>query len=333
MRGSDPVSSRPTRVVIDTDPGLDDALAILLALRSPELEVLGMTTVCGNVPVGQATKNLFRVLSLLSSPSVLVGQGAARPLEYQLATAAAFNGTDGLGELDRFVDEAGACRYPAPRLPAALPTAQEVWQECGRRYPGELVLITLGPLTNVALALKVSPATVQRFTRIIAMAGAIAVPGNVTPVAEFNVYVDPHAAKRVLQAGLALTLVPLDVTTQVGYDRSRLAALTQGSCDGVTCFIADALGRGFDFAETVEGHGQVYLHDPLAVAAAVDPSLIRTDSLYVEVETVGETTRGATIADRRTLRPEHKAKSNVQVGMGLDVGRTMALFEERLCRK
>jgi inosine-uridine nucleoside N-ribohydrolase len=320
-------------VVIDTDPGLDDALAILLALRSPELEVLGMTTVCGNVPVGQATKNLFRVLSLLSSPSVLVGQGAARPLEYQLATAAAFHGTDGLGELDRFVDEAGACRYPAPRLPAALPTAQEVWQECGRRYPGELVLITLGPLTNVALALKVSPATVQRFTRIIAMAGAIAVPGNVTPVAEFNVYVDPHAAKRVLQAGLPLTLVPLDVTTQVGYDRSRLAALTQGSCDGVTCFIADALGRGFDFAETVEGHGQVYLHDPLAVAAAVDPSLIRTDSLYVEVETVGETTRGATIADRRTLRPEHKAKSNVQVGMGLDVGRTMALFEERLCRK
>jgi purine nucleosidase/pyrimidine-specific ribonucleoside hydrolase len=320
-------------VVIDTDPGLDDALAILLALRSPELEVVGMTTVCGNVPVGQATKNLFRVLSLLSSPSVLIGQGAARPLEYQLATAAAFHGTDGLGELDRFVDEAGVCRYPAPRLPAALPTAQEVWQECGRRYPGELVLITLGPLTNVALALKVSPGTVQRFTRIIAMAGAIAVPGNVTPAAEFNVYVDPHAAKRVLQAGLPLTLIPLDVTTQVGYDRNRLAALTQGSCDGVTCFIADALDRGFDFAETVEGHGQVYLHDPLAVAAVVDPSLIRTDSLYVEVETVGETTRGATIADRRTLRPEHKAKSNVQVGIGLDVGRTMALFEERLCRK
>jgi inosine-uridine nucleoside N-ribohydrolase len=320
-------------VVIDTDPGLDDALAILLALRSPELDVIGITTVCGNVPVGQATKNLIRVLSLLPPSSVLVGQGAARPLEYQLATTAAFHGTDGLGELDRFVDEAGVCRYAAPRLPAALPTAQEVWQECGRRCPGELVLISLGPLTNLALALKVSPATVQRFTRIIAMAGAIAVPGNATPAAEFNVYVDPHAAKRVLQAGLPLTLVPLDVTTQVGYDRSRIAALAQGSSDRVTCFIADALGRGFDFAETVEGHGQVYLHDPLAVAAVLDPSLIRAEALHVEVETAGEAARGATIADRRMLQPEHKAKPNVRVAMGIDVARTMALFENRLCRR
>jgi inosine-uridine nucleoside N-ribohydrolase len=327
------VSPRPTRVVIDTDPGLDDALAILLALRSPELDVVGITTVCGNVPVGQATKNLFRVLSLLPPSSVLVGQGAARPLEYPLATAAAFHGTDGLGELDRFVDEAGVCRYAAPRLPAVLPTAQEVWQECGRRYSGELVLITLGPLTNVALALKVSPATVHRFTRIIAMAGAIAVPGNVTPAAEFNVFVDPHAAKRVLQAGLPLTLIPLDVTSQVGYDRKRIAELAEGSCDEITRFIADALGRGFDFAETVEGHGRVYLHDPLAVAAGIDRSLFTMEPLHVEVEATGEAARGATIADRRILLPEHKTKPNVQVALGIDLARVMRLFEDRLCRK
>ncbi|HEX2055075.1 MAG TPA: nucleoside hydrolase [Nitrospiraceae bacterium] len=327
------MSPRPTRVVIDTDPGLDDALAILLALRSPELEVVGMTTVCGNVPVGQATKNLFRVLHLVSCSSVLVGQGAARPLEYQLATATLVHGEDGLGELDRFVDEAGACRYAAPRLPPDLPTAQEVWQECGRRYPGELVLITLGPLTNVALALKVSPATVHRFTRIIAMAGAVAVPGNVTPAAEFNVFVDPHAARRVLQAGLPLTLIPLDVTTQVGYNRNGIAALAKDSCDRVTGFIVDALGKGFDFAETVEGHGRIYLHDPLAVAAAVDLSLFRLEPLHVEVETQGEATRGVTIADRRMLLPEHKAKPNVQVALGLDVARVTALFEDRLCRK
>jgi inosine-uridine nucleoside N-ribohydrolase len=123
------------------------------------------------------------------------------------------------------------------------------------------------------------------------------------------------------------------VTTQVGYDRNRIAVLSQGSCDGVTCFIADALGRGFDFAEMVEGHGRVYLHDPLAVAAAIDPSLIRTEPLHVEIETVGETTRGATIADLRLLQHDHKSKPNVRVGMGIDVVRTKALFEDRLCRK
>lgn len=325
--------SRPTRVVIDTDPGLDDALAILLALRSPELEVVGITTVCGNVPVGQATKNLFRVLSLLPSASILVGQGAARPLEYQLATATPVHGADGLGELDRFVDDTGACRYASPRLPAGLPTAQEVWQECGRRYSGDIFLITLGPLTNVALALKVSPATVHRFTRIIAMAGAIAVPGNVTPAAEFNVFVDPHAAKRVVHAGLPLTLIPLDVTTQAGFDRLRIAALAKGSCDRVTGFIADALGKGFDFAESVEGHGRIHLHDPLAVAAAVDPSLVTLEPLHLDVEAAGEVARGATIADRRILSPEHKVKPNVQVALGIDVSRAMALFEDRLCRK
>lgn len=326
--------SRPTRVVIDTDPGLDDALAILLARRSPELEVVGITTVCGNVPVGQATKNLFRVLNLVpSSSSVLVGQGAARPLEYQLATAMEVHGADGLGELDQFLDATGACRYASPRLPANLPTAQEVWQECGRRYAGELVLITLGPLTNVALALKVSPGTVHRFTRIIAMAGAIAVPGNTTAAAEFNVYVDPHAAKRVLQAGLPLTLIPLDVTTQVGFDRHRIAALTNDSSDCVTIFIADAMGKAFDFAESVEGHGRVYLHDPLAVAAAVDPTLFTVTPLHVDVEAAGEAARGATVADRRALLPEHKAKPNVQVALEVDVPRAMTLFEDRLCRR
>ncbi|HET6674204.1 MAG TPA: nucleoside hydrolase [Nitrospiraceae bacterium] len=326
--------SSPTRVVIDTDPGLDDALALLLAFRSAELEVTGITTVCGNVPVGQATKNLFRVLTLLQPfPSVPVGQGAARPLEYQLATATQFHGADGLGDLDQFLDATGACRYASPRLPASLPTAQEVWQECGRRYSGELVLITLGPLTNVALALKVSPGTVQRFTRIIAMAGAIAVPGNVTPAAEFNVFVDPHAARRVVQAGLPLTLIPLDVTTQVGFDRQRVASLTKDSCDGVARFIADSMGTGFDFAESVEGHGRVHLHDPLAIAAAIDDSVFTLEPLHVEVEAAGDAARGMTIADRRALLPEYRIKPNVQVALGVDVSRVITLFEDRLCRK
>jgi purine nucleosidase/pyrimidine-specific ribonucleoside hydrolase len=322
------------RVIIDTDPGVDDALAILLALSSPELDVVGITTVCGNVPVGQATKNLFRVLNLVQPPSqLLVGQGAARPLEHQLINATYFHGHDGLGELDRFHDGGTACRYPQPRLPASLLTAQEVWHECARRYHGDLVLITLGPLTNLALALKVSPELVRRFTRVICMGGAIAVPGNVSPGAEFNMYVDPYAAQRVFQAGLPLTIVPLDVTTQVGLNRAGLARLVDGSSDPVTRFIADATEKGCDYAESTEGHGDFYLHDPLAVAMVIDPGMVRLESLQVEVEAAGIVTRGLTVADRRVLQAQYRSPPNVQVAMGVDPVRAIELFQDRLCRR
>ncbi len=326
--------SSTTRVIIDTDPGVDDALAILLALSSPELDVVGITTVCGNVPVGQATKNLFRVLNLVQTPSqLLVGQGAARPLEHQLINGTHFHGNDGLGEIDRFRDGGTAYRYPQPRLPASLLTAQEVWNECARRYPGELVLITLGPLTNLALALKVSPELVRRFTRVICMGGAIAVPGNVAPAAEFNMYVDPHAAQRVLQARLPLTIVPLDVTTQVGLNRSGLARLVEGSSDPVTRFVGDATGKAFDYAELTEGHGQFYLHDPLAVAIAIDPNVVTMESLQVEVEVTGSVTRGLTVADRRVLQAEYRLPPNVQVAVGVKPERAIELFQDRLCRR
>ncbi|HNK76792.1 MAG TPA: nucleoside hydrolase, partial [Nitrospira sp.] len=138
----------PTKVIIDTDPGVDDALAILLALASPELDVVGITTVCGNVPVGQGTKNLFRLLNLLNPPpGLLVGQGAARPLEEALETAVHVHGSDGLGELDALLSAEGTMRYPAVRLPPLLSTAQDVWNECVRRYQDDITLITLGPLT------------------------------------------------------------------------------------------------------------------------------------------------------------------------------------------
>ncbi len=328
------VSSTPTRVIIDTDPGVDDALAILLALSSPELDVVGITTVCGNVPVGQATKNLFRVLNLIQPPSeLLVGQGAARPLEYQLVDGIPFHGHDGLGELDRFHDGGTVCRYPQPRLPASLLTAQEVWTECVRRYPGELVLITLGPLTNLALALKVSPEMVRKFARVICMGGAIAVPGNVAPAAEFNMYVDPHAAQRVLRSGLPLTIVPLDVTTQVGLSRTSLARLLEGSSHPVARFVADATGKAFDYAELTEGHGQFYLHDPLAVAVAIDPSVVTVESLRVDVEVAGNVTRGLTVADRRVLQVEYRLPPNVKVAMAVKSERAIKLLEDRLCRR
>ncbi len=332
----------PRRVIIDTDPGVDDALAILLALRSPEIEVVAITTVCGNVPVGQATKNLFRILNLVKvPPELLIGQGAARPLRQPLINATNVHGADGLGGLDCFRNPDGSPLYPDASLPATLPTAQDVWRDCVRRYPEELTLITLGPLTNLAVALKVDPTTVGRLRGVISMGGAIAVPGNISPAAEFNIYVDPHAAQRVIQARLPehgqaggpMTLVPLDVTTKVSLNRTALQRLTAKSTDPVCRFAGHTTGSALAFAEEIEGHGLFHLHDPLAVAVAIDPSLVTLTPLHVEVETEGQATRGMTLADRRSLQAEHKAVPNLHVALAVDAARVLSLVRGRLCRK
>ncbi|HUM40673.1 MAG TPA: nucleoside hydrolase [Nitrospira sp.] len=326
------LKTSPMKVIIDTDPGVDDALAILLALASPELDVVGITTVCGNVPVGQGTKNLFRVLNLLKPPSgLLVGQGAARPLEEDLITAVQVHGSDGLGELDGVLTAGGVPRYPAVRLPQVLPTAQDVWKECIRRYPDEVTLITLGPLTNVAVGLKVNPLTVQKFRAVVAMGGAIGVPGNVSPVAEFNMYVDPHAAHRVFRASLPLMLVPLDVTTRVGVTRADLGTWVTACPHPIGRLVADMTSKAFDFAEQVEGHGLFYFHDPVAILSVVDASLLRTEALHVDIEMIGRVSRGATVADRRSRKPEEKADPNMQVAVGIEADRALQLIRSRLC--
>lgn len=321
------------RVIIDTDPGVDDALAILLALRSPELEVVAITTVCGNVPVEQGTQNLFRVLGLLKPPTgLLIGQGAAKPLRQPLQTATHVHGADGLGELDGFRNQDSSPRYPRPKLPRILPTAQEVWGECLHRYPGELTLITLGPLTNLALALEPDPAPLRQLCSVISMGGAISVPGNVTPIAEFNIFVDPHAAQCVFQSGLPITLVPLDVTTKVALSRKEIQALAAGGSDPILRFVADATGQALSYAERVEGAPLFHLHDPLAVAVAIDPTLVQTVPLHVEVETEKQATMGKTMAEPRSRRGSQKASPNVQTALTVDAARALKLFKQRLSR-
>jgi purine nucleosidase/pyrimidine-specific ribonucleoside hydrolase len=325
--------ARRRKVILDTDPGVDDALAILLALRSPELDVVGITTVCGNVPVEQATANLFRILSLVDPPGgMLIGQGAAAPLRRPLETATYVHGADGLGDLDQFTNPNGRPRYPRPVVPTRLPSAQDTWERCIRAHGPDLTLVTVGPLTNLAEALQRSVQVAKGFRWIIAMAGAIAVPGNVTRAAEFNMYVDPHAAEQVLQAGLPLTLVPLDVTTKVTMSREAIKKLTVRTRDPVGQFFADATGAALDFADRVEGAAVFPFHDPLAVAVAIDPTLIRCTPLHVAVETEGPVALGATIADRRRLRETHKIRPNVQVAMRVQADRARRLITERLCR-
>ncbi len=316
---------RPLRVIIDTDPGVDDALAILLALRSPELEVIGITTVCGNVRVEQATKNLFRVLELVPFPSrLLVGQGAVQPLQQPLEPATHVHGADGLGELDRIRNPDGTPRYADLGTPRSLPNALTVWRECLRRYPGEVTLITLGPLTNLAQALEADPTVMHAFRSVICMGGAIGVPGNVTPAAEYNLYVDPHAAERVMHSGLPITLVPLDITTRVSLTREAIAKLTANTTDPVCRFVGDATGPALEFAQQTEGRGVFYLHDPLAVGVALDPGLVKRVPLRITVETEERATRGRTAADRN-------APSTVQAAMEVDTARFLNLFRNRLC--
>ena len=218
----------PRPVVIDTDPGIDDALALMLALRAPEIHVELLTTVAGNVPVDVATANACRLVALLN-PSVLAGggRGAARPLRRPLYTATAIHGHDGLGGLTQLRRPDGSLQYPPPQRPTAQRQAVQRLLTLVETYRQDLTVIALGPLTNIARAIMHAPETMQQLGRLIIMGGAIAVPGNVTAVAEFNIFVDPHAADIVFRAGLPITLVPLDVTRQVRLTHTVLGVALQ----------------------------------------------------------------------------------------------------------
>jgi purine nucleosidase/pyrimidine-specific ribonucleoside hydrolase len=318
-------------VLIDTDPGIDDALALILALRSEELSVRAITTVAGNVPVELTTRNAFRILSLLSIPhSLPVAQGASGPLTRPLLSARHVHGEDGLGNLDRLRAPDGSPLYPEPAIKLVSNDGPGLILETIQRWPDEMVVIALGPLTNLAIALQRDPVIMRKVREIVVMGGAIAVPGNVSPVAEFNFYVDPEAAHRVLAAGLPIRLVPLDVTHHVILRPDLIERRMAGRHDPVSRFVWAMTRAGLEFAQQAEGVDGLTLHDPLAVAVALDPSLVTMRDLFVDVETEGSLTRGMAVVDRR---PPARARTapNCQVAMTVDVDRVIAKFLERLC--
>lgn len=310
----------PVPVLIDTDPGIDDALALCLAFASPEMAVEAVTTVAGNVPVALATRNVARILSAIRpARPPMVARGAEKPLARPLVTATPVHGEDGLGGLG-WGDE--------PALTLAPMDGADLILEMARRYREELLLVALGPLTNVALALERDPHALKAIRRVVVMGGAVAVPGNVTPAAEFNFYVDPHAAARVLQAGLPLTLVPLDVTQQVLWPRRAIEALG-GAADPPARFARDLGAAGLRLARRLGEEG-ITLHDPLAVGVALDPTLVRLEPLAVAVETEGTLTLGMSVADRRP--GPRRAAPTCSVALGVERERFLALFTERVCR-
>ena len=325
----------PRPVVIDTDPGIDDALAIFLALRSAEVRVELMTTVAGNAGLRAATDNARRLLALLDldEPPALV-RGAARPLRGRLKTAPEVHGDDGLAGLSELRDRRGRLLYPATRGPKPSGGgAGDAIVAKAREHGEALTIVALGPLTNIARALDADERTMRRVGRLIVMGGAIEVPGNVTAAAEFNFHVDPVAADRVLGSGMRITLVALDVTRQV---RLRWPAV-RDALRGDRSPLARALRHCTRaWASSEDG---MPLHDPLATALAIDPGLVRTRPLPVRVETAGVHTRGMSVADRRPHRatPQRtgedaagSAAPVVDVAFEVDAERVLDLVADRV---
>jgi ribokinase len=317
--------SRP--VVIDTDPGVDDALALMLALRSPEFRVELITTVAGNVPVETATNNARHILAL-AQPSVwpVLAQGAARPLRRPLRTATGDHGSDGLGGLTRLRRQDGSLRYPVPQHPVAHRRTVQRLVQMVETYGNDLTVIALGPLTNIARAVQRAPEIMRQLGQLVIMGGAINVPGNVSPAAEFNIYVDPHAADVVLSAGLPVTLVPLDVTRQVRLTRTFFQETVRGPGSA----LAQATRQMTRYVLHRSDTPGLAMHDPLAVAVAIDPSLVQLTPLPVRVETQGQHTLGMTVADRRNTLHRIPEQSHLNVALDVDAPRVLAMFAERV---
>jgi inosine-uridine nucleoside N-ribohydrolase len=316
-------------LVIDTDPGIDDALALVLALASPEASIEAITTVAGNVDADQATANLARILAVANATHVApIAKGAAAPIARSLVTASHVHGDDGLGNLDEVVEADGRPRYPAPEPVLEMRDGPDLILDVARRFGEALVVVALGPLTNLAIALDRDRAALARVGRIVVMGGAIGVPGNVTAAAEFNFYVDPEAAATVLEAGLPIELVPLDVTRRVVLSEAELAPRLAAAPSRLARFVADFTRHGFEAG--TRGRG-LFLHDPLAVGVALDPSVVGFEDLHVVVECEGRHTLGMSLADRRGTAAHRRARPNCRVATTVDAPRFLSRLLDRLC--
>lgn len=301
-------------VVLDCDPGQDDAMAILLAAR--HLDVVGITTVHGNQSLDKVTRNALQVLTLAGLEHIPVHPGAARPLVGEAHHAAEVHGDSGLDGAR--LPEAGV----GPRARHAVDFIRAAAVE-----HAPLTLVATGPLTNVAIALRLDPTLAERLERISLMGGAVAA-GNVTPVAEFNVWADPEAARLVFASGVPIRMSGLDLTHQALVGPRELDRL-RGGGGRVAGACADLLGFYSRRVRARTGLAGAPLHDPCAVAWTVDPGLVEARPMHVDVELRGELTRGMTVCDTRPV-PEgtEEQPANAQVGLRLDADAFLDLFTE-----
>ena len=292
----------PKPVILDVDPGHDDAVALMMACGSPHLDLLAVTTVAGNVSLEKTTRNALRVLSLVGHTHVPVAAGAPEPLRRPLRTAEDIHGESGLDgpeipEAGFEPDERGAVELIADTL---------------RGSPEPVTLVPVGPLTNVATLLHEHPELREKIAHVSLMGGSIGL-GNTTPAAEFNIFVDPEAAREVFDSGLRITMSGLDVTHQAGagpLERERLRVV--GGIGGLVAGFLDFFAATY---EGVFGFDAPPLHDPVAVAAVLDPGLLKTRPMRVDVECESDLTRGETVCDFYGVTGK---PPNARVGVELD---------------
>ncbi len=307
------------KIIIDTDPGQDDAVAILLALASPELEVLGITCVAGNVPLPLTAKNARVVCELAGRTDIRVFAGCDRPLRRKLVTAEYVHGKTGLDGI----------ALPDPVMPLAEGHAVDFLIETLREEaPGTVTLCPIGPLTNIATAFARAPDIVPRVAEIVLMGGAYFEVGNVTPAAEFNIHVDPEAAEIVFRSGAPVVVMPLDVTHRALTTRARVEGFRN-----LGTRVGHAVASWTDFFERFDmakyGSEGAPLHDPCTIAYLLQPDLFTGRHVNVEIETKGEFTLGMTVADwwRVTGR-----EANAMFMGGIDAEGFYALLTGRLAR-
>lgn len=270
------------RIILDTDPGIDDALALFLALASPQVQLEAVTTVSGNVDVAQTTRNALALLALAGRSDIPVARGCGVPLMGPLVNAAHVHGQNGLGGVE----------LPQPQNGPVSSHAVDLIIEKVMSSPKEITLVPIGPLTNIALAVRREPRLVEYVRELVIMGGALRVPGNVTPSAEFNIYADPQAAHIVLHAGWPIRLVSLDVTTRTIMRRMHANRLAQHGTPVATA-IQQMIAFCFDVFEP--GRDRFHMHDPLCLAAAFLPDFITWEASYVDVELQGKLTLGQTV--------------------------------------
>ncbi|MCY4258750.1 MAG: nucleoside hydrolase [Rhodobacteraceae bacterium] len=275
------------RIIIDTDPGQDDAVAILLALASEELEVLGITAVAGNVPLTLTERNARIICDVAGRTDVPVFAGCHHPMTRKLVTAEEVHGKTGLDGMEIF----------EPKTPLQdMHGVDFILQSLAEHEPGSVTLCPLGPLTNLGEAIARDAATMQRAAEIVLMGGAYFEVGNVTPAAEFNIYVDPEAAAHVFSSGIKTTVMPLDVTHKILTTPERIAAF---GALGNTC--GAAIVGMTSFYERFDRHKYKQdgapLHDPCVIAYLLEPGIFQGRFINVEIETRSTLTRGMTVAD------------------------------------
>jgi purine nucleosidase len=303
------------RIIIDTDPGVDDALAFLLALASPEIKLEALTTTQGNVTLEKATRNALSVLELAQATHIPVAAGSLVPLVQPLRASALVHGESGIGN----------SRLPAPHNSPIPQHAVDFLIEKVLSEPGEISIFPIGPLTNIAMAIRKEPEFANAVRQLVIMGGAIRENGNMTPQAEFNIFVDPHAAHIVFHSGIPITLIPLDVTHRCLLKPEHVDRLLRIHSP-ISQFVSDAMEVYLE-ASYERGMAGSALHDPLTLATIIAPELLTLKEYFVDVDISGGVSMGKTFAD---ISGVTKKPANMKVAMQVRGEEFVELFTQRV---